>query len=311
MTTPITDQLHSIADYIRYATSQFTKAQLGFHQGFDAALDEASFLVLHALHLPHDMPPAYAQALLLPEEKAALMGKIARRLAGEPLAYVTGEAWFAGLAFEVNPNVLIPRSPIAELIEQGFAPWLEDAPARILDLCTGSGCIAIALAAHFQDARVDAADISTEAVAVAERNAKAHGVEDRVSAVQSDLFGALKGRKYDLIVSNPPYVSEAEMRALPKEFNHEPALALVSGFDGLDAPLAILDEAPSYLTPNGVLVLEVGASESALMALLPDFPGEWVDFSRGGSGVAVIRQKDLKSYRPMISRALAQRAEDS
>ena len=311
MTTPITDQLHSIADYIRYATSQFTKAQLGFHQGFDAALDEASFLVLHTLHLPHDMPPAYAQALLLPEEKAALMGKIARRLAGEPLAYVTGEAWFAGLAFEVNPNVLIPRSPIAELIEQGFAPWLEDAPARILDLCTGSGCIAIALAAHFQDARVDAADISTEAVAVAERNAKAHGVEDRLSAVQSDLFGALKGRKYDLIVSNPPYVSEAEMRVLPKEFNHEPALALVSGFDGLDAPLAILDEAPSYLTPNGVLVLEVGASESALMALLPDFPGEWVDFSRGGSGVAVIRQKDLKSYRPMISRALAQRAEDS
>jgi len=311
MTTPITDQLHSIADYIRYATSQFTKAQLGFHQGFDAALDEASFLVLHTLHLPHDMPPAYAQALLLPEEKTALMGKIARRIAGEPLAYVTGEAWFAGLAFEVNPNVLIPRSPIAELIEQGFAPWLESAPARILDLCTGSGCIAIAIAAHFQDARVDAADISTEALAVAERNAVAHGVEDRLSAVQSDLFGALKGRKYDLIVSNPPYVSEAEMRVLPKEFNHEPALALVSGIDGLDAPLAILDEAPSYLTPNGVLVLEVGASESALMALLPDFPGEWVDFSRGGSGVAVIRQKDLKSYRPIISRALAQRAEDS
>lgn len=311
MTTPITDQLHSIADYIRYATSQFTKAQLGFHQGFDAALDEASFLVLHSLHLPHDMPPAYAQAVLLQEEKTALMAKIARRVAGEPLAYITGEAWFAGLAFEVNTSVLIPRSPIAEMIEQGFAPWLDDAPARILDLCTGSGCIAIAAAVHFQDAQVDAADISSEALAVAERNGAAHGVEDRLNVLQSDLFGALKGRKYDLIVSNPPYVSEAEMRGLPKEFNHEPALALVSGSDGLDAPLAILDEASSYLTANGILVLEVGASESALMALLPDFPGEWVDFARGGSGVAVLRQKDLKRYRPMISRALAKRAQES
>ncbi len=311
MTTPISDQLHSIADYIRYATSQFTKAQLGFHQGFDAALDEASFLVLHTLHLPHDMPPAYAQATLLPEEREHVLSQIARRVAGEPLAYVTGEAWFAGLAFEVNPSVLIPRSPIAELIEQGFEPWLLDAPALILDLCTGSGCIAIACAARFQDALVDAADISTEALAVAERNAIAHGVEDRLKLIQSDLFASLKGRKYDLIVTNPPYVSEAEMRTLPKEFNHEPALALVSGLDGLDAPLAILDEATSYLSTNGVLVLEVGASESALMALLPDFPGEWVDFQRGGSGVVVLRQKDLKRYRPMISRALAQRAEES
>jgi ribosomal protein L3 glutamine methyltransferase len=172
---PISEILITIADYIRYATSRFNAAGLSFSHGFESALDEASFLVLHSLHLPHDMPPAYGNAKLLPDERAALLDKIETRLHGKPLAYITGEAWFAGRAFFVNEHVLIPRSPIAELIEQSFAPWLTQPPDRVLDLCTGSGCIAVALAVQFPDAEVTATDISQEALAVAQRNIDAHG----------------------------------------------------------------------------------------------------------------------------------------
>jgi ribosomal protein L3 glutamine methyltransferase len=303
-----TDVLSTICDFIRYATTLFNAANLSFTHGFDAALDEATYLVLHTLHLPHDMPPAYGAATLLATERVAVLARIEQRLARKPLAYITGEAWFGGMAFKVDETVLIPRSPIAELIEQSFEPWLTGMPSRILDLCTGSGCIGIACAAHFGDAHVDLVDLSDDALKIAHFNAQQHGLESRVELVQSDLFSALKGRKYDLIVTNPPYVSSQEMTVLAPEFAHEPVMALVSGSDGLDAPLTILEEASHHLTPNGVLVLEVGASEAALLAVLPDLPGEWVEFARGGSGVVVIGARALVAYRSQIKRALAERA---
>jgi ribosomal protein L3 glutamine methyltransferase len=308
MTTSPTDVLSTICDFIRYATTRFNEAGLSFTHGFDAALDEATFLVLHTLNLPHDMPPAYGAATLLLEEREIILAKIEQRLQRVPVAYITGEAWFGGMAFKVDETVLIPRSPIAELIEQGFEPWLSSAPEQILDLCTGSGCIGIACAARFSDAHVDLVDLSEAALKLAEFNASQHGVEGRVEIIQSDLFAALKGRKYQLIVSNPPYVSEAEMTTLASEFSHEPAMALVSGTDGLDAPLTILEEASAHLSKDGVLVLEVGASEAALLAMLPDLPGEWVEFERGGSGVVVIMARDLLPYRPQLKRAIAERA---
>ena len=311
MTNTPTDVLSTICDFIRYATTRFNEANLSFTHGFESALDEASYLVLHTLHLPHDMPPAYGAATLLIDERAAVLARIAARIARKPLAYITGEAWFGGLAFKVDESVLIPRSPIAELIEQGFEPWLQAIPSRILDLCTGSGCIGIACAAHFSDAHVDLVDLSEAALQIAEFNAEQHGVATRVEVIQSDLFAALKGRKYDLIVTNPPYVSEPEMHALAAEFAHEPSLGLVSGSDGLDAPLAILTEASQYLTAKGVLVLEVGASESTLLALLPDLPGEWAEFARGGSGVVVISARDLAAYQPQLKRAVAERSGES
>ena len=311
MTTTQTDVLSTICDFIRYATTRFNEANLSFTHGFESALDEASYLVLHTLHLPHDMPPAYGAATLLIDERAAVLARIAARIARKPLAYITGEAWFGGLAFKVDESVLIPRSPIAELIENSFEPWLQAMPSRILDLCTGSGCIGIACAAHFSDAHVDLVDLSEAALQIATFNAEQHGVETRVEVIQSDLFAALKGRKYDLIVTNPPYVSEPEMHALAAEFAHEPSLGLVSGSDGLDAPLAILTEASQYLTANGVLVLEVGASESTLLALLPDLPGEWAEFARGGSGVVVISARDLAAYQPQLKRAVAERSGES
>jgi ribosomal protein L3 glutamine methyltransferase len=307
MTTTTTACLRTICDFIRYATSRFNEANLSFTHGFDSALDEATFLVLHTLHLPHDMPPAYANAQLLDAECFAILARIDKRLQRIPTAYIAQEAWFAGMAFKVDENVLIPRSPIAELIESGFSPWLSANPERILDLCTGSGCIGIAAASHFAEAQVDLVDISDAALKLARFNVAQFGLEHRVEIIQSDLFRALKGRKYDLIISNPPYVAEAEMLGLAAEFSKEPVLGLVSGTDGLDAPLAILDEATDYLTKDGLLVLEVGASEATLMAMLPDLTGQWVEFSRGGSGVVVITAHELASYRPQLKRAIAER----
>ncbi len=308
MTDDRLNVLSTICDFIRYATSRFNEAGLSFTHGFDSGLDEATYLVLHSLHLPHDMPPAYGAATLLSDERAEVLARIEQRLLRTPLAYITGEAWFSGMAFKVDTSVLIPRSPIAELIENSFEPWLGAIPTRILDMCAGSGCIGIACAAHFSDAQVDLVDLSEDALKLANFNVAQHGLDGRVELIQSDLFSVLKGRKYDLIVSNPPYVSEAEMRTLAPEFAHEPAVALVSGSDGLDAPLSILAEASQYLNAKGVLVLEVGASESALLAVLPDLPGEWVEFARGGSGVVVISARDLAAYRPQLIRALAERS---
>jgi ribosomal protein L3 glutamine methyltransferase len=305
----LTDALRSVCDFIRYATSRFNAAGLSFSQGFDSALDEATYLVLTTLHLPHDLPPVYAAAMLLPDERLVLLERIRRRVDERvPVAYLTGEAWFAGLAFKVTPEVLIPRSPIAELIERGFEPWLAgQSVASALDLCCGSGCIGIAMAANLPDAHVDLVDISAPALALAAENAADHGVADRVEAICSDGFTALNGRVYDLIVSNPPYVGRAEYAALPGEFSHEPELALVSGEDGLDLPLRILAQAADHLSEHGLLVLEVGASESALVDCLPDVPFTWVEFERGGSGVAVLDRATLVDCADQFARASSAR----
>lgn len=304
-------ELHTVGDWIRYAASRFGAAELHFGHGFDSALDEASFLVLTTLKLPHDMPPAYVSARLLPSERKRVFEHIRLRAdSRRPLAYILGEAWFAGLSFKVSEATLIPRSPIAELIESGFEPWLQEPPARILDLCTGSGCIAIACAVRFPQAEVVGSDLSEPALALAQQNAALHGVEGRSEWLLSDGFESLPKRHFDLIVSNPPYVGLAEYKSLPPEFAHEPESGLVSGQDGLDLPLRILSEAADHLGADGWLVLEVGASEDALLELLPDLPGEWAQFERGGSGVLVIGADALRAYAPALQRCLRERAEE-
>jgi ribosomal protein L3 glutamine methyltransferase len=224
------------------------------------------------------------------------------------VAYLTGEAWFAGLAFKIDERVLVPRSPIAELIQNGFTPWLDGREvSRALDLCTGSGCIGIAMAAHNPNWSVDLVDISDGALELANENLAAHHLGERVRAIESDLFGALQGEVYDLIVSNPPYVTEQEFAALPPEYSHEPALGLTAGHDGLDFALRILAEAPEHLSDEGLLIVEVGESEHALSALLPQLPLTWIEFNVGPMGVFAAERRDLVRHADAIRAALAAR----
>jgi ribosomal protein L3 glutamine methyltransferase len=292
----LTDCLRTVRDFIRYAVSRAGEAGVVQGQGFDSALDEACFLVLRSLHLPHDLPPAYAGAALLDDERQMLIERIERRvLERVPAAYLVGEAWFAGLPFAVGTGVLIPRSPIAELIENGFEPWLDgQPPTRVLDLCCGSGCIGIAIATQFEDAQVDLVDLSEQALAYARRNIDRFDLADRVRALGGDLYAPLVGARYDLIVSNPPYVANAEVDALAAEFRHEPALALRSGDDGLDLPLRILSRAAEHLNDEGWLVLEVGAAAGPLHQALPAMEADWPEFERGGDGVLVMSAAALQ-----------------
>ena len=297
--------LRTIVDFIRYGASRFNAAGLSFGHSMDNALDEATQLVLHALHLPHDLPPAYGQAALTGEEKQEVMALFARRINERvPACYLTGEAWFAGLSFKSDPRALVPRSPIAELIESGFEPWLgEREVRRALDLCTGSGCIGIAMAHYHPHWQVDAVDISDDALALAAENVeRLHA--DNVRLLKSDLFAGLEGEVYDLIVTNPPYVTHAETDALPAEYRHEPELGLRAGEDGLDIALAILRDAPAHLSGHGLLVCEVGESERALVRLLPELPLAWVEFKVGQMGVFVAERADLLAQHDKI-RALA------
>ncbi len=302
---PAAAELHTIIDFIRYGASRFNAAGLTFGHSYDNALDEATQLVLHALHLPHDLSPVYGQARLTAEEKARVLGLFARRIDERiPACYLTGEAWFAGLSFKSDPRALVPRSPIAELIEAGFEPWLGGREVRrALDICTGSGCIAIAMAHYNPGWEVDGVDISDDALALAAENrARLHA--DNVRLLKSDLMSALTGEVYDLIVSNPPYVSHAETDALPPEYAHEPELGLRGGDDGLDLVLKILRDAPAHLSEQGLLICEVGESERALVGLLPQVPFAWVEFKVGQMGVFVIERDDLVAHHARI-KALA------
>ncbi|BAN68967.1 adenine-specific DNA-methyltransferase [endosymbiont of unidentified scaly snail isolate Monju] len=292
------DELHSLRDWVRWSASTFEAHGLFFGHGTDNALDEALELVLATLHLDHSLPESFLDARVTRAEAAELARRLRRRVEDRvPLAHITGRAFFAGLVFEVNEHVLVPRSPIAELIEARFEPWLDAEHVRsVLDLCTGSGCIGIACAHAFPEALVDLADISPEALEVAQRNTERHGVADRVRVVQSDVYAGLDGKRYDLIVSNPPYVSEAEMATLPPEYHREPRLGLAAGEDGMKVVARILAEAPEHLNEGGILVCEVGASADLLMARYPDVPFLWLDFERGGDGVFLLTAGQLAEF---------------
>lgn len=299
-------ELRSIIDFIRYGATRFGQAGLTFGHSYDNALDEATQLVLHALHLPHDLSPAYGAARLTAEERDLVLSLFERRIRERiPACYITGEAWFAGLAFKTDPRALVPRSPIAELIESGFEPWLGGRwVQRALDLCTGSGCIGIAAAVHNPEWQVDLIDISEGALDLARENIARFEVGERVRAIRSNLFEGLQGELYDLIVSNPPYVTHAEVDALPAEYAHEPELGLRAGDDGLDLALKILRDAPAHLNDNGLLIVEVGESERALVHLLPEVPFAWVEFKVGQMGVFVVERGDLVAHAATI-KALA------
>ena len=302
MQIPDDGELRSLRDWVRWGASRFNEAGLFFGHGTDNALDEALALVLHALHLRHDIPADYLDARITAAESAAVAELFAQRLDRRiPAAYLIGEARFAGLDFYVDENVLIPRSPIAELIEEGFAPWLDpDQVSSVLDLCCGSGCIGIACAYAFPLALVDLADISPAALDVATRNIERHDLEGRVRALRADVYDGLDGERYDLIVSNPPYVSSAEMQGLPDEYRHEPELGLEAGDDGMDVVARILAGGTEYLSPGGIMVVEVGFSADLLIGRYPDVPFLWLDFQRGGDGVFLLTAEQLDDYRDVF-----------
>ncbi|MDF0750401.1 50S ribosomal protein L3 N(5)-glutamine methyltransferase [Marinobacter sp. 71-i] len=293
MSSPI-DDLHTVRDYLRYVSSRFADSPLYFGHGTDNVWDESVQLVMRSLHLPLENNTLFLDARLTREERSLILDRMHRRIEERvPLAYLLGEAWFMGLPFHVDERVLVPRSPLGELIQSGLQPWLGDKPVgRILDLCTGSGCIGIAAATVFDEAEVDLSDISPEALEVAAVNIDYHEVGDRVRTVRSDVFDGIEGR-YDVILSNPPYVDAEDIADMPAEYSHEPELGLAAGGDGLDIAHSILARAADYLNPGGLLIVEVGNSWVALQEAYPDLPFTWLEFENGGDGVFLLTAEDL------------------
>ncbi|MDH5765605.1 MAG: 50S ribosomal protein L3 N(5)-glutamine methyltransferase [Gammaproteobacteria bacterium] len=294
----LADELVSLRDCVRWGVSRFHEAEIFYGHGMASALDEAVYLSLFALHLAHDFSDDYFDCRLTRDERIRVLSLLQRRIdQRKPAAYLTHEAWFAGLKFYVDERVLVPRSPIAELIENRFEPWVvPEQVESILDLCTGSACIAIACAYAFDWADIDAVDISSAALDVAERNIDEHQLDERVSLIESDLFSDVPPRRYDIVVSNPPYVDAEDMAGLPEEYLSEPGLGLAAGDDGLDLVIPILQQAREFLTDQGVLIVEVGNSQYALQQRFPSVPFYWLEFERGGEGVFLLTAEQLDEY---------------
>ncbi|WP_426150154.1 50S ribosomal protein L3 N(5)-glutamine methyltransferase [Pseudomonas sp. DC3000-4b1] len=301
----ITTRLRTLRDHIRWAVSRFHAEGLYFGHGNDNAWDEARQLVLGALHLPWDISDSYLDCRLEDDELSHVQHLLRRRIKERiPAAYLIGEAWFCGLPFVVDNRVLVPRSPIAELIGQRFAPWLAETPARILDLCTGSGCIGIACARAFPEAEVVLADLSFDALEVANQNIERHELEERVYTVQGDGFAGLPNQRFDLIVSNPPYVDAEDFADMPEEYHHEPALGLACGEDGLDLVRRMLAEAAGHLTEHGLLVVEVGNSQVHVEALYPEVDFTWFAFEHGGHGVFALTARQCRDHQALFASRL-------
>ncbi|OHV12923.1 50S ribosomal protein L3 N(5)-glutamine methyltransferase [Kushneria phosphatilytica] len=296
--TTLVEELVTLRDWLRWCQSAFLAHRLHFGHGTDSAWDEAVALVLGALRLPRDVDPAVLDARLLGVERQRIIELTRERITSRrPLPYLLGEAFFAGLPFDVDDSVLIPRSPLAELVENGFAQWFPDRdPAHVLDLCAGSGCIGIATALMMPTSEVMLGELSPEALNVARRNIARYDVGARVRAVLSDLFEGVQGQRFDLIVSNPPYVDRHDMAAMPAEFQHEPRMALEAGDDGLEIVRRVLREARSCLTDDGVLIVEVGNSERHVIDAWPDVPFLWLEFERGGHGVFALTAAELDAF---------------
>ncbi|KAB8311147.1 MULTISPECIES: 50S ribosomal protein L3 N(5)-glutamine methyltransferase [Rahnella] len=287
-------ELHTIQDMLRWTVSRLNAANVYYGHGTDNPWDEAVQLVLPSVFLPLDIPEDMHTARLTSSERHRIVERVIRRVNERiPVAYLTNKAWFCDMEFYVDERVLVPRSPIGELISHRFSGILHDKPQHILDMCTGSGCIAIACAYAFPETEVDAVDISADALAVAERNIDTHGIENWVTPIRSDLFRELPPLQYDLIVTNPPYVDEEDMSDLPQEYRHEPVLGLASGSDGLKLTRRILACAPDYLTDDGVLICEVGNSMVHLMDQYPEIPFTWLEFENGGDGVFMLTKQQL------------------
>ena len=291
-----TNELKTIGDFIRWGASKFTQAQLFFGHGTDNAIDEAIIIVLYALHLPQDIPDKLWHSNLTYSEKQKITELFNLRIKNKiPTPYIIKEAWFSNLCFYVDERVLIPRSPIAELIEQQFTPWIDTSKVTsMLDMCTGSGCIAIASAMLvFSDIIIDAVDVSYDALTVAKKNIHTYELEQQIKLIQSDLFTNLNNKIYDLIITNPPYVDAKEIEIMPSEYSHEPKIGLEAGIDGLLFVERILQEAVKHLTPNGILIVEVGLSQENLVKKYPEVPFTWLEFQNGGQGIFLLTYEQL------------------
>lgn len=289
-------ELLTLRDLIRYGVSRLNAAQVALGHGSDNAWDETVYLVLHALHLPLDTLEPFLDARVLSEERNRVLELIDRRVTERvPAAYLTNEAWLRGHRFYVDARVIVPRSPIAELLDEGLSPWVQDAQAvdSVLDMCTGSGCLAILSALAFPYAQVDAVDVSPDALEVARRNVDDYGLGDRLALHQSDLFDSLPERQYDVIVCNPPYVNSGSMDVLPQEYRHEPHLALAGGADGMDLVRRILQAAPRYLSKNGVLVLEIGHERDFFEAAFPELSPVWLDTEEASDQLLLLTREQL------------------